>query len=1455
MGSVPNEEQPPWATWDACRVLNKKENGSALGQAATTQFSVDKVSLSNFCQSQRATESTVVKLACCIAVGAYAGVGEACVGSRADGVQSVLRCHLDPDQTVARLLQEFQEIDLTAVRSSRNLLDLIDSAGLFDVILAIHGQSSGLEWAGTETRPDSKSVGIETSHATGTSAAHVMVEVDLSEQTINITCPAYKEAAIWAKRLADLISQTITALVKSPDERLCDLDLLPPSDAVEIARWNDRDLGSYQTCLHDEIRKRADERPDSLAVCAWDGDFTYRELDVLSSRVAWKLCHLGADVGSTVAFLFHKSKWTIVALLGILKSGASAVALNHDYPEERSLYILGITGVRILLVGRDLQDSLQSSLGDSAIAKVVVDEAHFPLDVPSEPDTAERFTSSKVEPDDVAYIQFTSGSTGTPKGIMLEHRTYMASAVSQHESCHVNENSRVLEFASHSFDAILVEVITPLLAGGCVCIASEQRRLNDLAGAIRDFQVNWMGLTPTLTRTLRPEEVPSLNVLCTWGEAATSDIIDSWADKVELINIYGPSENSVESTAHSWSKGDRDPSHLGRAMKAVNTWIVRIDNRERLAPIGTVGELAFQGPTVARGYLKDDSRNADSFRNYIPWLRAEERHQRIYYSGDLARYTSDGSIEFVGRRDTQVKIRGHRIELGEIEYHINQNLSASHAGSVVDMIAPSYRPTQRMLVAFINESNESATIVEKIPLKPASDQSRAKAADMEAYLANRLPTHFVPSLYLPLGYMPTNASGKANRRALKIACESLTEPELLAYSSSLAQTKIAPQTDLEVKVASLWSELLGVPVENIGRDDGFFWLGGNSILAMKFAVTAGREGFPLTVAEVLNNPRLAQLASLVEGMKRRSTDGSARPEQPLAYQAFSTLPKELGDDFVSNVIAQRLGVEVEDIQDVALATDYQIENLAWSSLKTRGGTNYLTFNFSGTGVDALPLQHAIERLVMHHDILRTVYLAHGKRVFQVVMNRLPMDVVHCLYSRDTAKTTAAIVEADAPSPVDIARSLLKCWLIRGQDGATKTLILRASHLQYDGVSQIRLCKELGLAFTGQNLLSTASFPGYTHFAATHNEEAARVFWQKTLAGSSMTSVFRHTSIPWKHVLDGQVETIIDTGTVRSDSEITIGTTIKTAWSLVLAEMSGSKDIVFGSVIWGRNAMYPGVEHVTGACIDNIPVRVRLEDNITRRQLLQQVQGQYFEAVSFESFRFKRIVEECTDWSPWERLSTLVEYENLGEEVANFSLDETHSFEVDEIRPPADRHDITIYSTPVGPDKTFIALDFCKAAIPASLAQNMLDRLVYHIQEFHHEIDESVELQPLDVTNLPAIPMSLPASPAAIPVPVDSGAATSEPPPLTNSVTRSGEKPLGDTKKLVESAWTDILSCNPESIAVYWSERTPFYEVWGNLVAAYGLAKYYRDAGIDITMEQVLHSSDMRAQEELISKQQ
>ena len=1368
-------------------------------------------------EEQKTSQAAFLKLAWCMVVGAYAGTEDVCTTVYMDGSEKLLRCQLNPQGGAASILSSFEEASLSNSNPDTINGDVQRPTELFDTALSII-RTERSATCGTLTRRKRELF---------------EAQVDATKRTISVFYPADIVSEHRARRAGLLFARCIEKLVARPDDRLCDIDILPPADFEQVQLWNDKVFGNYGTCIHQVIHQTALGQPDRYAVCSWDGDFTYRELDSISSRVSSKLHEQGVETGANVAFFFSKSKWAVVSMLAILKSGAAAVALSKDYPQARMQTILELTGVAVLLVGQDLEHEFD--VEDKNIVKLVVGEENFPT-MPNGPDVEQssHFASTSVRSSDAAHIQFTSGSTGQPKGIVIEHGSYLA--VRCHEVFGITKESRVLQFASYTFDAILDEVYASLVAGACICVPSEEDRFNNLAGCIADMKVTWMGITPTLARIIKPEEVPSVKTLCTWGETATTDILTEWADAVDLRNVYGPSETSGSTTVYSWSNGIRDPTILGMPIPETIAWIVRTDNLALLAPIGAIGELVLQGPTVARGYLNDEARTAASFVDKLPWLPSESQNQRAYYTGDLVRYRDNGELQFCGRRDTQVKIRGNRVELGEIEYRINHSDASGKIISVVEVIHPLYRPTQEHLVAFMSDT--SKTIADTPQLKPIDDTTKNRHAEIAMALSKHLPKHFIPSAFLPVSCIPAAASGKADRKLLRSMAEALTEPQLQRYSLTAApKSEESPGVESQDNeaMADLWAEILGLKSHDITPRSNFFWLGGNSILAMKLAIAARKRGLEVTVAQILNNPGLDQLVSVISQKDQIMPQSAKKPD----YEPLSSLSNVFAADFLERVAAPMLGVPVSHVEDLALATDYQIENLAWSSLQTRGGTNYHTFDFA-SAVDSEQLQKAIRALVSYHAILRTVYFVYRQRVYQASLKQLPFEIVHCFSVDDASTATTSLMQVESKQSLDIAQALIKFWLLYDSENKVQRLVFRASHLQYDGVTIGRWWKELGLLFSGSSLAPTPSYFNYISFAANHDAPAAKGFWRKLLSGSSMTNVFQHHGIPYKHVLDGEVTRIVETKFLQPHAEITIGTAIKTAWSLVLAEMAGSHDVVFGSVIGGRNAPFPDVEHVAGACINNIPVRVRLEPDMTRLELLKAVQTQYFQAIRFENFQLKRIVAECTEWKPWERLSTLVEYENLGEDEEFFPIGSDNTYTANEIRPPADRHDTTIFSMPLSEKKTFIALDFSKSMLSEVTAEKILNRMVVHAILFHDDVNAKVWLAEAGELGLPRIPIKVPTESS------NKGNTT------INNETSELELHYGDEiRSLVQTAWAAELGCAQSALEDVWANNVPFYDIWGNLIASYALAKYFRRHGLTVSLEDVLQHADMKSQVNLL----
>jgi amino acid adenylation domain-containing protein/thioester reductase-like protein len=559
-----------------------------------------------------------------------------------------------------------------------------------------------------------------------------------------------------------------------------------------------------------------------------------------------------------------------------------------------------------------------------------------------------------VTPTNAVAVLFTSGSTGTPKGIVHEHASFCAAIRDYDARLGMGAGARVLQFAAYTFDVSNNDMLITLASGGCVCVPSEHARVNDLAGAMRALRVNTACLTPTVADMLDPATVPELRTLALGGEAVSRSVLAKWAGRLRLVNLYGPAEAACWCSSRDL-RADDDPANIGIAGSG-RCWVVDPgiagdgdDGYLRLAPIGAIGELLIEGPHLARGYMGDAERTAASFVENPAWrgrhrssaATASSSVTRMYKTGDLVRYNLDGTLSFVGRKDTQIKLHGQRIELSEVEHHLRRCFPAHK--SVAEIVAlptsdagAAPRPS---LIAFISYDAEVTAAacngdagddklhpaaatngvkagkdVNTAPsLAALSPRQRvdflAAAARAQAGLAEALPPYMVPSLFLPVSRLPLSLSGKIDRRALR-GLAAAPPPEMLtryrALAATGASTDVVPDdgaavtpaasTAMEVRLRRLWARVLGlVEPAVIGAHDDFLALGGDSVSAMRLVWAARAEGMALTVGDVFRTPTLAQMASLVGAVAAHAAAqdaaGGAHDDRESARQAVVLAPR------------------------------------------------------------------------------------------------------------------------------------------------------------------------------------------------------------------------------------------------------------------------------------------------------------------------------------------------------------------------------------------------------------------------------------------------------------------------------------------------------------------------------------------------------------------------------------
>ena len=609
------------------------------------------------------------------------------------------------------------------------------------------------------------------------------------------------------------------------------------------------------------IALRTTLQPDTVAIDSWDGQFTYQELDELSSRLAQPLNSLGIGLEEIVSLCFEKSKWAVVSMLAVMKAGAAFTFLEPSHPVDRILSILQDIQAKVLLTSPSVSCMFTTaSVTVSHIVEVTktsIDGIEF-ASCPNLP---------LVQPHNVAVILFTSGSTGKPKGIVQDQIRAAFSAQTCARAFGIRPTSRVLQWAAYCFDMSVIDILMGLAGGACVCIPSEEMRLNSLANAMREMSVSCAALTLSVARVLKSAYLPDLRTLIFGGEAVSREHLEGWQQHIRILNGYGPGEASVCIAGEA--KSDC-PGKIGTAIGSVS-WIVQDEDYRILTPIGVVGELLIEGPLLARGYLNDPAKTAAGFVEDPPWLLhfrgKTEKATRIYRTGDLARYNYDGSIDFIGRRDNQLKLRGQRIEPGDIEANLRLCLPF-RASVAVDLIVPTGTSMTPQLAAFVGLDTEEDDLNDDGPLTAVNINQRERVLPhllgLKQRLSNSLPAYMIPAYAILLKRLPLTVSGKLDRKFLKNMGSCLSPHELLSLNTSphLGENRNGGDelNAMQAKIAELWSNILGIHHRSLSPHENFFILGGDSVKAMQLVAAADTAGIRLTTAKIFQSPTLTGLS-------------------------------------------------------------------------------------------------------------------------------------------------------------------------------------------------------------------------------------------------------------------------------------------------------------------------------------------------------------------------------------------------------------------------------------------------------------------------------------------------------------------------------------------------------------------------------------------------------------------
>jgi amino acid adenylation domain-containing protein len=1033
------------------------------------------------------------------------------------------------------------------------------------------------------------------------------------------------------ERMAGHFQELLTSIVSNPAEHISDLQLLTGEEKRQLlSQWNQTQANYPGVCAHQLFEEQVARTPDAAAVMFGESRITYRELDASANKLAEHLCSLAVGRGAIVGIFMERSPEMIVAVLGILKAGAACLPLNPSYPSGRLTFMLQDSGAAAVIS----QQQLAARLPQTKVSTICLDD-ELQLRVAHRNEAV----TTPVGSEDAAYVIYTSGSTGEPKGVVMPHRALVNLA---HWHCTTASHSgRVLQFASLTFDVSFQEIFSTLAAGGTLVLLPDATRIDiaELGKFIQQHQIERFHLPVVVLQKLaeqfcnNPVPLMSVREFMVGGEQLqiTQDIIRLFEQLSEctLYNHYGPSETHVITSFSLRPPASAWPAlpPLGRPL--ANTQLYVLDGHLQPVPVGVSGELYLGGDCVAHGYLRRPGLTAERF---IPDPFSGWPGARIYKTGDLVRYLPDGNLEFLGRNDFQVKIRGMRIELGEIEV-------ALRAHPLVREAVVTVRTEER------NEKTLAAYIV------PQSGSVAAK--DLRGYLKELLPEHMVPAYFVMLQEFPLTSSGKINRLALPAPGEDAAA--VLDY--------VAPDTAVEKVLAGIFAEVLGVA--RIGALDNFFDLGGHSLMATQVASRI-REAFraDLPVRRIFEEPTIRGLTrSILENQNdRRRIERTA--ELLLELQGSAEKHETTSIAAAEKIYGAAATPEFRLIHTKQLP---QAPPRAARTLKTaplsfaqqrlwfldQFEPQSILYNLPAAlrlkgQLNTEALGASLNEIVRRHESLRTTFNMAEERPVQVVhepvAGNLTVNDLRQFPGDEREEIAARLMREEAEAPFDLTKGpLLRTELLRLAED-DHILLLTMHHIISDGWSIQVFIRELGFFYEG---FCDGQKPGladlswqYTNFSVWQREWLQGNilieqlgYWKQKLAGIPPVlelpldrprppyKTFNGASVAFR-VPKKMAQEVVQLG--RREGA-TLFMTLLSAFYVFLYRYTGQEDLVVGSPIANRNRRE--IEDLIGFFVNSLVMRAHVSSETTFRELLAKVREVSLEAFAHQDVPFEKLVEE------------------------------------------------------------------------------------------------------------------------------------------------------------------------------------------------------------------------------------
>ncbi|MDB9344758.1 amino acid adenylation domain-containing protein [Nodularia spumigena CS-586/05] len=983
------------------------------------------------------------------------------------------------------------------------------------------------------------------------------------------------------QRMKEHFAVLLKQITDNPHQSINTLSLLTEDEIQQLQTWNQTQTEYPQdktliTIFEEQVIKN----PDNLAVVFESESLTYQQLNEKAEQLAdYLIENYQIQPDTLIGISVERSLEMIIGVLGILKAGGAYVPIDPNYPPERIQLMLEDSGISVLLTQSFLVNKLPLDSLKNIVAVVYLDDSSR-QDAKTQRKQQREIIKNQVKSDNLAYVIYTSGSTGKPKGVMIEHQAIVNLALGWVEIFQVEPQSRLLQFGSFSFDLSIGEIATALSAGACLYLANQETLLPSqiLVDFLTENKITHVFLPPSALATLPKATLDNLQSISVGGEACPAELVSQWGMGRRFYNSYGPTECTVIAAISRCQPNGKKPL-IGKPSPNIRIYILDVNNQP--LPPGIPGELCVGGVGLARGYLNRPETTAEKFIEINLFGKTE----RIYKTGDLAKWVNDGNLEYLGRIDEQVKLRGFRIELGEIESLLLQHPLVKEA--VVILYETDNNPR---LIAYITESEESTNL----------------AIEVREYLKNHLPNYMIPSQIMVLENLPLTANGKIDRRALP-------EPN----TATAADLEI-PVNQTEEILASLWQGLL--KVQSISRSHNFFELGGNSLLATQL-ITRIRDSFQvkIPVRKIFEQSILSELAREIDKASKSVILPAIAPQPNNEPKTLSFAQSRLW------FLAQLEGKGTSSTYNMPIA--FQID----------GNLN----------VEAL--RQSLTYLLQRHSSLRSYFPALKGEPQVVIRDIKDIEVLEIadlqtLEPKKQAEDVRRLADSYAQAPFDLnTGSLFKAKLLQLSE-QKNILMINMHHIISDGWSIgvfKREWEQAYAAYTAGSVPNLSPLPiQYSDFAAWQrtwlqgetlvNQEN---YWQQQLA-----DVPRLLELPtdyprpaqqsyqgkgYKHRLSSELTHKLKA--LCQEEGVSLFMIMLASFNILLSRYSRAEDLCVGTVI--ANRTHREIEGLIGFFVNTLVLRSKIQPEQGFIHLLQQTRQTCLEAYAHQDIPFEYLVEK------------------------------------------------------------------------------------------------------------------------------------------------------------------------------------------------------------------------------------